>query len=89
LAVQGNSGFDALGQAKVIDVPVGPPKDPESLDRLLRLVDDSLLPTVRAGRRALTESGQADDANVRTAVHHLKEVEADLVCLLASRGVWT
>jgi hypothetical protein len=65
------------------------PDDPEALARLLRLVDGSLLPTVRAGRVALAGSEQAGDEHVQTAVDHLREVESDLVCLLASRGVMT
>jgi hypothetical protein len=65
------------------------PNDPEALARLLRLVDGSLLPTVRAGRVALAGSDQAGDEHVQTALHHLREVESDLVCLLASRGVMT
>jgi hypothetical protein len=65
------------------------PADPEALASLLRLVDGSLLPTVRAGRVALAGSDQAGDEHVRTALNHLREVESDLVCLLASRGVMT
>jgi hypothetical protein len=63
--------------------------DPEAFARLLRLVDGSLLPTVRAGRVALAESDQAHEVHVQTALNHLREVESDLVCLLASRGVLT
>jgi hypothetical protein len=65
------------------------PADPEALARLLRLVDGSLLPTVRAGRVALAGSDQAADQHVQTALNHLRELESDLVCLLASRGVLT
>jgi hypothetical protein len=65
------------------------PDDPEALARLLRLVDGSLLPTVRAGRVALAGSGQDCEAHVQTALHHLRELESELVCLLASRGVLT
>jgi hypothetical protein len=74
-----------------IDPPAAaqPQDDPEALARLLRLVDGSLLPTVRAGRVALAGSDQAGDEHVRTALNHLREVESDLVCLLASRGVLT
>lgn len=61
----------------------------EAFARLLRLVDGSLLPTVRAGRVALAGSDQAGETHVQTALDHLREVESDLVCLLASRGVLT
>jgi hypothetical protein len=70
-------------------VAPGDVEDPEALTRLLGMVDGSLLPTVRAGRMALTESGLADEEHVSTALHHLAEVESDLACLLASHGVWT
>jgi hypothetical protein len=69
--------------------PAGYKEDPEALTRLLGMVDGSLLPTVRAGRMALTESGLADERHVSTAVHHLSEVESDLACLLAAHGVLT
>jgi hypothetical protein len=61
--------------------------DPEALARLLRMVDSSLLPTIRAGRTALTESGLASEQHVRTALRGLTEVESDLACLLASHGM--
>jgi hypothetical protein len=63
--------------------------DAEALARLLGMVDGSLLPIVRAGRTALTESGLSGEHHVRTAVQHLTEVESDLACLLAAHGVWT
>jgi hypothetical protein len=63
--------------------------DAEALARLLGMVDGSLLPTVRAGRMALTELGMADEQHVSTALRHLAEVESDLACLLASHGVLT
>jgi hypothetical protein len=63
--------------------------DPQALAHLLGMVDGSLLPTVRAGRIALTESGLADEQHVSTAVRHLSEVESDLACLLAAHGVLT
>jgi hypothetical protein len=70
-------------------VATGGARDAEALVRLLGMVDASLLPIVRAGRMALTESGLADEQHVSTAVHHLAEVESDLACLLASHGVLT
>jgi hypothetical protein len=70
-------------------VAPGYAEDPEALARLLGMVDGSLLPTVRAGRMALTDSGLSDERHVLTAVHHLSEVEAELACLLAALGVWT
>jgi hypothetical protein len=73
---------DALAEAEAGE-------DAEAFARLLRLVDGSLLPTVRAGRVALAGSDQAGEAHVQTALDHLREVESDLVCLLASRGVLT
>jgi hypothetical protein len=63
-------------------------RDPEALD-LLHMIDGSLLPTIRAGRTALTESGLASEQHVRTALHSLAEVESDLACVLASHGIWT
>jgi hypothetical protein len=70
-------------------VAQGYAEDPEALAHLLGIVDGSLLPTVRAGRMALTESGLSDEQHVSTAVHHLSEVESDLACLLAAHGVLT
>jgi hypothetical protein len=63
--------------------------DPEGLTRLLRMVDSSLLPSIRAERTALTRSGHASEHHVRTALHHLTEVESELACLLASHGILT
>jgi hypothetical protein len=79
------------GTTKETEMAVAPGdnQDPEALIRLLGMVDGSLLPTVRAGRMALTASGLADEQHVSTAVHHLTEVESDLACLLASHGVLT
>jgi hypothetical protein len=65
------------------------PEDAEALTRLLGMVDGSLLPIVRAGRMALTESGFAGEERVSNALQHLTEVESDLACLLAAHGVWT